>query len=45
MTGIIAVPLVALCDLILSEVIFPIRQGRLEAVIAAGGAGTVESPP
>jgi predicted PurR-regulated permease PerM len=41
--GIIAVPLVALVDLVLTEIIFPIRQGRLEEVIAAGGSEPAES--
>ena len=43
--GIIAVPLVAIGQLILSEVIFPIRQGRLEEAIAAGGATPHEPEP
>jgi predicted PurR-regulated permease PerM len=42
--GIIAVPLVALLDLLLTEIIFPIRQGRLDEVIAAGGADAAALP-
>lgn len=41
--GIIAVPLVAIGQLILSDVIFPIRQGRLDEVIAAGNSA--DTPP